>query len=60
MKAYAEVRANLTAGLKGGESQQELNARIFSIFRDPARAQRIGQTEAARALNTGGMMLAKA
>ncbi len=57
-KAYHQLRGALTAGLSSGETTQEINRRVYSIFRDPARAQRIGQTEAARSVAGGGYMLA--
>lgn len=57
-KAHSKLRQELGTSLRSGEGIAELNARVFKIFRDPYRAGRIGQTEAARAQNGGGYMLA--
>ncbi len=57
-KAYHQLRGALAAGLSGGEGTQEINRRVYRIFADPFRAQRIGQTEAQRACNAGSFMLA--
>ncbi len=57
-KAYHQLRGALTAGLSGGETTQEINRRVYSIFRDPMRAARAGQTEASRSVAGGGYMLA--
>ncbi len=59
MKAYADLRGTLGAGLAGGETTGELNARVYQIFRDPYRAARVGQSEAARSVAGGGYMLAE-
>lgn len=58
VKAYSQLRTALTAGIAGGDTQQEINRRIFAIFHDPDRAARIGQTEALRSMNAGGYMTA--
>lgn len=58
MKAYGRLRVELGDALQRGEGTQELNRRLYQIFRDPYRAARVGQTEAARAQNTAGMMTA--
>lgn len=57
-KAYARLRTALAENLKAGETQQAINRAVFSIFADPDRAARVGQTEAARAANAGGLILA--
>jgi len=57
-KAYAQVKQALGAKLQSGEGTQAINRAIYQIFRDPAKASRVGQTEAARAMAGGGYMLA--
>lgn len=59
-KAYARLRQSLEQGLSTGETQQKINQLVFGIFNDSNRAAMIGQSEAARVMNAGGLMLAQA
>ncbi len=58
-KAYAQLRVVLGAKLQSGEGTAAVNRAMYSIFRDPYKAARVGQTEAARAMGGGGYMLAQ-
>jgi len=57
-EAVADLRGGLLAGLSSGETAQEINRRVYQIFRDPARAARIGQTESMRAMNGAAYLTA--
>lgn len=52
-KAYELTRAALAQGLPRGESYAALGERMFAIFGDVAKANRIAMTESVRAMSAG-------
>jgi hypothetical protein len=58
-RAYQGLRAELIAGLEGGETNRELAARVRGVFLDPYRAARIATSEAQRAVHAGQIEYAK-
>jgi hypothetical protein len=58
-RAYQGLRAELIAGLEGGETNRELAARVRGVFMDPYRAARIARTESARAVHSGQLEYAR-
>ncbi len=58
-RALARIRSGLAAGLREGETTQQLSARVAAVVASPERAFRIATTEASRAVHAGQVLAAK-